>query len=72
MEESLAVKKHREWNGKIEVMPKAPVDTLEELSVAYTPGVAEACLKIKEDIKENNGRHCGFRHSLPLPRHTFP
>ena len=37
MEESLSVKKHREWNGKIEIMPKAPVDTLEELSVAYTP-----------------------------------
>ena len=53
MEESLAVKKHREWNGKIEVMPKAPVDTLEELSVAYTPGVAEACLKIKEDKNES-------------------
>jgi len=53
MEESLAVKKHREWNGKIEIMPKAPVDTLEELSVAYTPGVAEACLKIKEDKNES-------------------
>ena len=49
MEESLAVKKHREWNGKIEVMPKAPVDTLEELSVAYTPGVAEPCRKIHEN-----------------------
>lgn len=53
MEESLAVKKHREWNGKIEIMPKTPVDTLEELSVAYTPGVAEACLKIKEDKNES-------------------
>jgi malate dehydrogenase (oxaloacetate-decarboxylating) len=53
MEETLAVKKHREWNGKIEILPKAPVSTLEELSLAYTPGVAEACLKIKEDKSES-------------------
>ena len=37
MSDSLAIKKHREWNGKIEVIPKAPVSTLEELSIAYTP-----------------------------------
>jgi malate dehydrogenase (oxaloacetate-decarboxylating) len=42
MSETFAVKKHREWNGKVEVVPKSPVSTLEELSVAYTPGVAEA------------------------------
>lgn len=53
MNESLPVKKHREWNGKIEIVPKAPVDTLESLSVAYTPGVAEACLKIKENKDES-------------------
>lgn len=53
MNETLAIKKHREWNGKIEITPKAPVETLEELSVAYTPGVAEACLKIKEDKSES-------------------
>ena len=53
MSDTLAVKKHREWNGKIEVLPKAPVSTLEELSLAYTPGVAEACLAIKEDKTES-------------------
>lgn len=53
MQETLAIKKHREWNGKIEISPKAKVDTLEDLSIAYTPGVAEACLKIKEDKNES-------------------
>lgn len=49
MEESLAIKKHREWHGKIEVIPRAPVSTREELSIAYTPGVAEPCLEIQND-----------------------
>lgn len=53
MQETLAVKKHREWQGKIEISPKAKVDTLEDLSIAYTPGVAEACLKIKENKEES-------------------
>ena len=53
MDEKLAVLKHREWNGKIEVVPKAPVSTLQELSVAYTPGVADACLAIKENKDES-------------------
>ena len=51
--ESLPVQKHREWNGKIEVVSKVPVDTLEDLSVAYTPGVAEACLAIKANKEES-------------------
>ncbi len=46
-EESL--KKHAEWRGKIEVIPRVDVDTREKLSLAYTPGVAEPCLAIKED-----------------------
>lgn len=53
MDETLAIKKHREWNGKIEVVAKAPVSTSEELSIAYTPGVAEACLAIKENKEES-------------------
>jgi hypothetical protein len=53
MNDTLAIKKHREWNGKIEVISKAPVSTLEELSIAYTPGVAEACLAIKENKEES-------------------
>ncbi len=44
-----ALKAHEEWAGKIEVVARCPVSSKEELSVAYTPGVAEPCLKIKED-----------------------
>ena len=53
MKETLAIQKHREWNGKIEVVSKAPVSTLQELSLAYTPGVADACLVIKENKEES-------------------
>ena len=44
-----ALKKHYEWKGKIEVISRAPINTREDLSLAYTPGVAEACLKIKDN-----------------------
>ncbi|HBU12221.1 MAG TPA: NAD-dependent malic enzyme [Clostridiales bacterium] len=47
-EESL--KKHKEWKGKIEVRPTVPVKTSEDLSLAYTPGVAQPCLEIQKDI----------------------
>ena len=46
-EESL--KKHYEWQGKIEVIARCPVETREDLSLAYTPGVAEPCLAIEKD-----------------------
>lgn len=46
-EESL--KKHYEWKGKIEVTPRVPVKNREDLSLAYTPGVAEPCLAIQKD-----------------------
>ncbi|HIT85262.1 MAG TPA: NAD-dependent malic enzyme [Candidatus Ornithomonoglobus intestinigallinarum] len=45
-----ALKKHEEWQGKIEVISRAPITTREELATAYTPGVAEPCLKISEDV----------------------
>ena len=45
-----AIKKHTEWKGKIEVIARAPVGTKEELSIAYTPGVAEPCLEISKDV----------------------
>lgn len=45
----LAVKKHAEWKGKIEVISRAPITNREELSVAYTPGVAQPCLEIARD-----------------------
>ena len=46
-EESL--KKHYEWQGKIEVVARCPVNDRRDLSLAYTPGVAEPCLKIQAD-----------------------
>lgn len=46
-----AIEKHTEWKGKIEVIATAPVGTKEELSIAYTPGVAEPCLEISKDVE---------------------
>lgn len=46
-EESL--KKHYEWKGKIEVVCRVPAETREDLSLAYTPGVAQPCLEIQKD-----------------------
>ncbi len=45
-----AMRKHYEWAGKIEVTARSKVDTREKLSIAYTPGVAEPCLVIRDDI----------------------
>jgi len=47
-EESL--KKHYEWKGKIEVICRAPLNTIEDLSLAYTPGVAQPCLEIQKNV----------------------
>ncbi len=44
-----ALKKHREWGGKIEVNSRVPVKNAQDLSLAYTPGVAEPCLAIQKD-----------------------
>lgn len=44
-----ALKMHKKNRGKLEVKSKVPVNTKHDLAVAYTPGVAEPCLKIKED-----------------------
>lgn len=44
-----ALRQHEEWHGKIEVVSRAKLETPEDLSIAYTPGVAEPCLKIAED-----------------------
>ena len=44
-----ALTQHEEWQGKIEVTSRAKLETPEDLSIAYTPGVAEPCLKISED-----------------------
>lgn len=48
-----SLKLHYEWKGKIEVTPRASVDNKEALSLAYTPGVAQPCLEIKEDVNKS-------------------
>ena len=48
-----SLKKHYEWNGKIEVVSRAKVETRDDLSLAYTPGVAEPCLVINKDIDKS-------------------
>ena len=48
-----SLKKHYEWNGKIEVISRAPINSREDLSLAYTPGVAEPCLEIQKDISKS-------------------
>ncbi len=48
-----SLKKHYEWNGKIEVISRAPINTREDLSLAYTPGVAEPCLEISKDVNKS-------------------
>lgn len=44
-----ALEKHSEWKGKIEVISRVKVENKKDLSIAYTPGVAEACLKVQEN-----------------------
>ena len=48
-----SLKLHYEWKGKLEVTPRATVNNKEELSLAYTPGVAEPCLEIQKDISKS-------------------
>lgn len=48
-----SLKKHYEWGGKIEVISRAPINTREDLSLAYTPGVAEPCLEINKDYNKS-------------------
>ena len=50
-EESL--KKHYEWNGKIEVVTRCELEDRADLSLAYTPGVAQPCLEIQKDINKS-------------------
>ena len=44
---------HGEWKGKIEVVATVPVETKEDLSLAYTPGVAQPCLEIQKDVDKS-------------------
>ena len=45
----IALQKHQEWGGKIEIVPTCPLETAEDLSIAYTPGVASPCVEISKD-----------------------
>ena len=45
-----ALQQHEKWGGKLEIVSRAKLETPEDLAVAYTPGVAEPCLKIAEDV----------------------
>ena len=53
---------HGEWKGKIEVVSTVPVETKDDLSLAYTPGVAQPCLEIQKDI--NKSYELTRRHNL--------
>ena len=48
-----SLQKHYEWKGKIEVISRAPIHSREDLSLAYTPGVAEPCLAIQKDVDKS-------------------
>ena len=50
---SESLRLHEQWQGKIEVVATVPVTTKEELSLAYTPGVAQPCLEIRKDITKS-------------------
>ena len=53
---------HEQWKGKIEVIATVPVSTKEDLSLAYTPGVAQPCLEIQKDV--NKSYELTRRHNL--------
>ncbi len=57
-----ALRLHEEWKGKIEVIATVPVETKDDLSLAYTPGVAQPCLEIQKDV--NKSYELTRRHNL--------
>jgi len=48
-----SLKRHGEWKGKIEVISNVPVETKDDLSLAYTPGVAQPCIEISKDVSKS-------------------
>lgn len=46
---TVALQKHSEWRGKLDIALRAPIENDEDLAIAYTPGVAEPCLEIRKD-----------------------
>lgn len=53
---------HKEWGGKVEVISRVPVASKEDLSLAYTPGVAQPCLEIQKDV--NKSYELTRRHNM--------
>ena len=49
-----SLKLHEQWKGKIEVVSTVPTENKDDLSLAYTPGVAEPCLVIKEELSAHS------------------
>ena len=48
-----SLQKHYDWQGKIEVVTRCPIESREDLSLAYTPGVAAPCLEIQKDVSKS-------------------
>ena len=59
---SESLRLHQQWKGKIEVVASVPVGTKEDLSLAYTPGVAQPCIEIRKDV--NKSYDLTRRHNL--------
>lgn len=59
-----SLRMHKEWKGKIEVIATVPVESKEDLSLAYTPGVAQPCLEIQKDV--NLSYELTRRHNMCL------
>ena len=59
-----SLKLHEQWKGKIEVIATVPVESKEDLSLAYTPGVAQPCLEIQKDV--NKSYELTRRHNMCL------
>ena len=56
----VSLQKHREWGGKIDYAAKMPIRSKEDLSIAYTPGVAKPCMVIHDEPEKSyelTGRH---------------
>lgn len=60
-----ALRLHKEWNGKLETVPKMKIETRDDLSLAYTPGVAAPCLEIKEN-PEDSYVYTGRGHTVAV------
>lgn len=59
-----SLKLHSDWKGKIEIISRVPVETKDDLSLAYTPGVAQPCLEIQKDV--NKSYEFTRRHNMCL------